>query len=134
MATTTPLTAYSTSHRLHRSMLSTVTGIVRGVDLTDALSWEITVIFRRFLNPSPMVHGELQAVARGLYVALGKHNPDMVWLVLCGTAGTDPLSSSSAARDEEDDSDHFAFPRHLFQERWDIIDNARIVLDVLSTS
>ncbi|KAF9515744.1 hypothetical protein BS47DRAFT_743415 [Hydnum rufescens UP504] len=133
MATTTPLTAYSTSHRLYRSMVSTVTGIVRGIDLTDALAWEITIAFRRFLNSSPMVHGELQAVARELYVALGRHNPDMVWLVLCGTAGTDPLWSSSAAWDKEDDIGHLAFPRHLFQERWDIIDNARIVLNVLST-
>ena len=69
------LTAHSVSHR-YRSLLRVLNGVAKGTELSDALAWDVTKMCRRLL--SSHAHPEIQAMARELYVSLGRHNPDMV--------------------------------------------------------
>ena len=41
--------AYTTSHRMYRSIIRTMTAAVRGVDAQDTSVWEVLISFRRFL-------------------------------------------------------------------------------------
>ncbi|RDX50476.1 hypothetical protein OH76DRAFT_1463733 [Lentinus brumalis] len=77
--------AYTHSHRLYRAIITTMTAAVRGVQPQDAATWELVVLFRRFLHAQ--AHEELQACARELYGALCENNEDAVWLGLAATLG-----------------------------------------------
>ncbi|KAH9997742.1 ARM repeat-containing protein [Russula compacta] len=79
--------AYTQSHRLYRSMLKTMTASMKGVQVNDALAWEMLVSFRRFLHSQS--HQELQTCATELFITTGKNNADAVWLVLFSTMATD---------------------------------------------
>ncbi|KAI0361352.1 hypothetical protein OH77DRAFT_1443696 [Trametes cingulata] len=101
--------AYTHSHRLYRSIIRTLTAAAQGVQAQDATNWEVIVLFRRFLHRQ--VHDELQACARGLYLALCKNNEDAVWLGLSATLGR--IEGSVA---------------FLREPRWDIEENVRVIL------
>jgi hypothetical protein len=90
-----PETVYSHSHRLHKALLGTLKTIVGGVQLKDEVLWDVGLMCRRFLRSRKYVNEELQAKAREVYAELGKVNKDLVWLVLCGSCGRDPMDSSS---------------------------------------
>ncbi|KAL8277124.1 hypothetical protein RQP46_010452 [Phenoliferia psychrophenolica] len=77
-------TAYSTSHRVHRAILNTMTCVARDVPLKEDVLWEMAVLFRPFLDDSR--EDELQEAARNVYRALARVNEDAVWLALSGTA------------------------------------------------
>ncbi|KAJ2930495.1 hypothetical protein H1R20_g6592, partial [Candolleomyces eurysporus] len=104
--------AYTHSHRLYRSVLRTMTGVMEGVQPYEPSFWDSLVLFRRFLGQH--VHEELQACARQLYLAAGKRNADSVWLVLQGTA--------------EDVGPQMKF---MYDDRWKVEHNVRFVLSVL---
>ncbi|WVQ70294.1 uncharacterized protein L199_008520 [Kwoniella botswanensis] len=76
---------YSTSHRLHRSVLKILLFIIREVPVDDLVIWEITVISRPFLDRR--INEELQGLAIGVYQEMMKRNGDGTWLVLNATAG-----------------------------------------------
>jgi len=92
--------AYTQSHRLYRSMLKTMTASMKGVQLNDALAWEMFLCFRRFLHSQS--HRELQICAIELFVAAGKNNADAVWLVLFSTMNTGDSPTSFLQRGEWD--------------------------------
>ena len=79
-ATRATRTAYSVSHRMYRSLLGALVGVVRGTQLRDDLAWDVALSCRRFL--SAHAHVELQKRAEELYRALGASNSEMIWLVL----------------------------------------------------
>ncbi|GAA5909866.1 hypothetical protein JCM6882_002036 [Rhodosporidiobolus microsporus] len=81
-------TRYSTSHRLHRSILRTLVHVARDVPLKEAVLWDQVVLLRRFLAVKN-VEPELQVAALDLYGALGEINPDAVWLALAATVGAE---------------------------------------------
>ncbi|TFY63135.1 hypothetical protein EVJ58_g3426 [Rhodofomes roseus] len=101
--------AYTVSHRLYRSMLKTMTAAVVAVRGQDSALWDVTVLFRRFLQSQ--AHEELQACARDLYAAITVNNEDAVWLVLSATQG-----KSDRTMD------------FLSQPKWEIRENVRAVL------
>ena len=101
--------AYTHSHRLYRAVIQTMTAAARGVQARDAESWEVVVLFRRFLRGD--AHEELQACARELYVAIAENNEDAVWLALAGTLGWT--------------GEPVGFLREL---GWDVEHNVRIIL------
>lgn len=81
--------AYTHSHRLHRSVINTMAAVVKGVHSREACLWEVSLAFRRFLEVH--AHEELQRSARGFYMIAGAVNPDMVWLALrSATEGSYP--------------------------------------------
>jgi hypothetical protein len=103
------VSAYTQSHRLYRSMLKTMTASMKGVQVNDALAWEMLVLFRRFLHNKS--HQELQTGATELFVAAGKSNADAVWLVLSSTVVTG------------------VSPTTFLQKReWDIRENSDVIL------
>ncbi|KAM0751391.1 hypothetical protein T439DRAFT_347874 [Meredithblackwellia eburnea MCA 4105] len=81
--------AYSTSHRLALSILSTILQVALTVPLKEDVLWDQAVTFRHFLDRR--MDPELQDAARRLYVALGKVNEDVVWLVLTASVGLEGL-------------------------------------------
>ncbi|RPD64817.1 hypothetical protein L227DRAFT_519308 [Lentinus tigrinus ALCF2SS1-6] len=101
--------AYTHSHRLYRAIIMTMTAAARGVQPHDAATWEVVVLFRRFLHAQ--AHEELQVCARELYVALCENNEDAVWLGLAATVGW--VGGSVA---------------FLAEPKWDIERNIRMVL------
>ncbi|KAI0308130.1 ARM repeat-containing protein [Multifurca ochricompacta] len=96
--------AYTQSHRLHRSMLKTMTAAMENVQVNDASAWEMLAYFRRFLHSQ--VHKELQTS--------GKNNADSVWLILSSTTATDCSHTSFLRRAE-----------------WDIRKNSNVILQHL---
>jgi TELO2-interacting protein 1 len=105
--------AYTQSHRLYRSVLKTMTASVKGVQVNDALAWEMLVIFRRFLHSQS--HQELQTSATELFVAAGKNNADAAWLVL--SSSTTVIGGSPTA--------------FLRKGEWDIKENSDVILKQL---
>ena len=77
--------AYTDSHRLHRSIVNTMTATLKGVEPHETSMWQVTLAFRRFL--SLHAHEELQVCARNLYLAISERNADVVWLALTATSG-----------------------------------------------
>lgn len=75
--------AYTHSHRLYRSILKTMEGVMKGVHPHEPSFWVCLMLFRRFLGDD--VQDELQAGAKQLYAAAGRKNPDAVWLALKAT-------------------------------------------------
>jgi hypothetical protein len=67
-------------------MLNTMAASMKKVQVNDALAWEMLVYFRRFLHSQ--AHNELQTCAIELFVAAGKNNADVVWLILFSTMAT----------------------------------------------
>jgi hypothetical protein len=104
--------AYTHSHRLYRSVIRTMTGVMEGVQPYEPSFWDSLILFRRFLGQH--VHEELQACARQLYIAAGKRNADSVWLALQGTV--------------EDVGPQMKF---MYDDRWKVEHNVRYVLSVL---
>ncbi|KAI5997930.1 armadillo-type protein [Pisolithus albus] len=102
--------AYTTSHRLYRSIIKTMTAAVNGVYMQDAAGWDVILAFRRFLHRG--AHAELQMRARELYAALSKGNEDAVWLALMATSGR--LTGDVT---------------FLKEVRWDIDENILLLLD-----
>ena len=92
--------AYTQSHRLYRSMLNTMTASMKKVQVNDALAWEMLVYFRRFLHSQ--AHNELQTCAIELFVAAGKNNADVVWLILFSTMATGNNPTSFLQRGQWD--------------------------------
>ncbi|KAG8834260.1 hypothetical protein FRC17_009269 [Serendipita sp. 399] len=74
--------AYTTSHRLYRSILRTTTLAVAELVAKDNVFWEILLTCRRFL--SKHFHEEVQKLARNLYTEAAIKNADAVWLALKG--------------------------------------------------
>ncbi|KAI6120629.1 armadillo-type protein [Pisolithus croceorrhizus] len=102
--------AYTTSHRLYRSIIKTMTAAVDGVYMQDAAGWDVILAFRRFLHCG--AHAELQMQARELYTALSKGNEDAVWLALMATSGR--LTGDIT---------------FLREAQWDINENILLLLD-----
>jgi len=82
---------------------------VKGVDPKDTSVWQVLLAFRKFLHIQ--VHEELQLSARELYIAIGRNNPDAVWLGLSFTS------------DGKDSTMLF-----LRESRWDIQINVELIL------
>lgn len=100
--------AYTHSHRLYRSFMQIMTAVAKDVHLHDVSAWEVLLDYRRFLHKD--THEELQDCARRLYIAMGRTNPDAVWLVLFSTMT---------------DGEHKM--KFLRTSRWDITLNASLV-------
>ena len=79
------MTTFSQSHRFYRSLLRTMRAVDGEVPLKEEAVWDQAVLFRRFLDGR--IDPELQALAKGVYTALGRVNADLVWLVLVGSVG-----------------------------------------------
>ncbi|KAJ7124997.1 armadillo-type protein [Mycena epipterygia] len=77
--------AYTHSHRLHRSLLKSMTATMKGVQSQDKSVWQAILSFRRFLHCH--THNELQQCGREFYVAASANNADAVWLALAATSG-----------------------------------------------
>ncbi|KAJ7232782.1 hypothetical protein B0H12DRAFT_1144891 [Mycena haematopus] len=80
--------AYTSSHRLYRSLLKSMTATMQGVQSQDTPVWQAILSFRRFLHRH--AHDELQRYAREFYIAASIHNADVVWLALTATLATTP--------------------------------------------
>ena len=104
--------AYTHSHRLYRCLIKTMTAAMTGVHPHDASVWDVLLAFRRFLHDG--AHEELQLCARELYVAIGRNDPDNVWLVLTSTS--------------DDQNPIMAF---LKANQWNISGNAAIIFQTL---
>ncbi|KAI0318998.1 hypothetical protein OF83DRAFT_1275845 [Amylostereum chailletii] len=102
--------AYTYSHRLHRSIIKTMTVAAKHVHPQDSLVWEVLLAFRRFLHKE--VHEELQACARELYMAVATDNEDAVWLAL---GSTTPKADNEVS--------------FLRKKDWDINQNLYHILD-----
>ncbi|WWC85300.1 uncharacterized protein L201_000162 [Kwoniella dendrophila CBS 6074] len=76
---------YSISHRLHISILKIALFIVEEVPVDDSIIWEISTIFRPFLDRRQ--HEELQSLAKELYKELNTRNGDQTWLILRSSLG-----------------------------------------------
>ncbi|SGY16604.1 BQ5605_C012g06922 [Microbotryum silenes-dioicae] len=76
---------YTLSFRIYRALLDTMLCIARDVPLKEDVIWDLAMTLRRFL--ARREQEELRLMARRVYRALGKVNPDAVWLVLKGMAG-----------------------------------------------
>ncbi|KAG6814122.1 hypothetical protein H0H92_002117 [Tricholoma furcatifolium] len=103
--------AYTHSHRLYRSVINTMIAATTAVRLQETSTWEVLLAFRRFLHRA--AHEELQHCARKLYLAVGRKEPDAVWLVLSST-----MDNTSAMQ-------------FLYMPQWDIRSNANIILEKL---
>ncbi|TFK77372.1 hypothetical protein BDN72DRAFT_830534 [Pluteus cervinus] len=101
--------AYTHSHKLYRSILSTMTATIKGVQPQDSSLWQVILAFRRFLHRN--AHEELQKCARDLYLAIGRRNADAVWLALTSTT-----------------PDAAPAMRFLENDRWDIGGNVDIIV------
>lgn len=100
--------AYTSSHRLYRSLIRTVTAAALGIQPQDSAMWDVITVFRRFLHKE--AHQELQACARELYKAISTNNDDAVWLALSATTG------------DVEESVHF-----LQEPKWDIRQNVALL-------
>lgn len=106
--------SYTHSHRLYRSLLNTMAAALEDVRAHERSFWDVLLLFRRFLSRN--ANPELQQCARRLYTAAVSQNGDMVWFVLTATYTREhPVMS------------------FLYNEKWDIVDNARLILDITST-
>jgi len=106
--------SYTHSHRLYRSLLNTMAAVLGDVRPHERSFWDVLLLFRRFLNRN--ANHELQQCARRLYTAAMSQNGDLVWLVLTATYTREhPVMS------------------FLYNEKWDIVDNARLILGITST-
>ncbi|KAJ7497038.1 armadillo-type protein [Mycena latifolia] len=103
--------AYTHSHRLHRSLLKSMTATMKGVQSQDAPVWQAILSFRRFLHRH--THDELQQCGREFYIAASANNADAVWLALAATSG---VTST--------------YPAMLFlrETKWEIQDNVDHIL------
>lgn len=101
--------AYTHSHRLYRSIVTTMTAAMNGVDPHDNAVWQLITSFRRFLHSK--AHPELQELGQGLYVAIGRNNSDAVWLGLQGTV--ECLGAQV---------------KHLYEPKWDLVANVDAIL------
>ncbi|KAF5323520.1 hypothetical protein D9611_005652 [Ephemerocybe angulata] len=104
--------AYTHSHRLYRSLLRSMTGVMQGVHPHEPSYWDCLVLLRRFLGQD--VQEELQTCAKEFYVAAGERNSDAVWLVLEGTFEDIGISM-----------------KFMCEDRWRIEPNAREVIGQL---
>jgi hypothetical protein len=75
-------TKYSTSHRAYRAVLGTMRRVASDVPLKEDVTWEMALLFRRFLLRG--VQDELADEAEKLYMELARKSPDSVWLALGG--------------------------------------------------
>lgn len=101
--------AYTQSHRLYRSIIRTMSAVARGVHPHEPSTWQVILAFRKFLHEG--AHEELQSCARDLYLVIGQHNPDAIWLALTST-----MSSFDPSM------------RFLRVDEWDIQKNALMIL------
>ena len=76
-------TSYSVSHRLHVAVLRTARFIAQEVPVTESVLWEMSLVFRHFLDSRS--NASIQERAMDLYRALGKRDGDAVWVVLEST-------------------------------------------------
>ncbi|KAJ7502862.1 armadillo-type protein [Mycena galericulata] len=97
---------YTHSHRLHRSIIKSMTATIKGVQSQDTPVWQAILSFRRFLHRH--THDELQRCGREFYIAASANNADAVWLALSATSGVTTT-----------------YPAMLFlrQSKWEIEDN-----------
>ncbi|KXN88786.1 hypothetical protein AN958_06655, partial [Leucoagaricus sp. SymC.cos] len=105
--------AYTHSHRLYRAVINTMAAALEDVRPHERSFWDVLVLFRRFLSRA--AHPELQQCAKRLYNAAMTQNGDVVWLVLTATYTHDHPT--------------VAF---LFNKKWDIVDNAQLILGITS--
>ncbi|KAJ7078825.1 armadillo-type protein [Mycena belliarum] len=103
--------AYTHSHRLHRSLIKSMTATMKGVQSQDTPVWQAILSFRRFLNRH--AHDELQQCGREFYIAASVNNADAVWLALAATSGVNST-----------------YPTMLFlrEPKWDIEENVQRIL------
>ncbi|KAJ6558478.1 armadillo-type protein [Mycena vulgaris] len=103
--------AYTHSHRLHRSLLKSMTATMKGVQSQDTPVWQAILSFRRFLHRH--THEELQHCGREFYTAASANNADAVWLALAATSGATST-----------------YPAMLFlrEPKWEIQDNVDEIL------
>ncbi|KIM21249.1 hypothetical protein M408DRAFT_29694 [Serendipita vermifera MAFF 305830] len=80
--------AYTTSHRLYRAILSTISLSIAELTLSDKVAWEVLLVCRRFMSEE--VHEELQSLAREVYLEMSRKNADAVWLALGGAGSSGP--------------------------------------------
>lgn len=71
--------------RIYQSILKTMITITESVPLREEIVWDLVLSFRGFLDNK--IDEELQRLTRVLYVAMGKINQDIVWLVLSSMQG-----------------------------------------------
>lgn len=90
---------YTTSHRIRSSILRTMISVIEQVPLKENNIWEMSLLFRPFLN-SQRSSKELQSLARKLYAVLGRLNEDAVWLVLRGSSREGGLAGMEWLRRE----------------------------------
>ena len=76
---------WTVSHRLHLAILKTALYIVDQVPVSDALLWEMMVLFRPMLDKR--AHEEIQAVCMDVYRNLGQRDGDALWVLLSATLG-----------------------------------------------
>lgn len=76
-------TKYTVSHRIYLSVLTTLAGVVDQVPLKENVLWELTTLLLRFLDAG--LEREIREIAMQVYRALGRVNPDVVWVVLRGS-------------------------------------------------
>ncbi|KAH7338969.1 hypothetical protein B0J17DRAFT_717401 [Rhizoctonia solani] len=80
---------------LHISMLRTLAKAVEHVEPSDQAVWSLLLLARRFLARRGGEWGEKREQVCGsaveMYKAVGKRNPDVVWLVLEGMKGHEGL-------------------------------------------
>ncbi|KAB5592051.1 hypothetical protein CTheo_4503 [Ceratobasidium theobromae] len=113
---------------LHLAVLRTLGAAIEHVEPSDEAVWTILTRCRRFLakDPSPgrdewgERRDDVQKAARDLYTAIGKRNPDVVWLVLVGTCGRDPRTNQDVQ-----------VPAFLRSDEWDVLDNVVLVLNAI---
>ncbi|KAJ7128967.1 armadillo-type protein [Mycena crocata] len=98
--------AYTHSHRMHRSLLKTMTATMKGVQSQDTPVWQAILAFRRFLHRH--THAELQHCGREFYLAASAGNADAVWLALAATTGATSTHPTM---------------QFLQESKWDIQDN-----------
>ncbi|KAJ7690676.1 armadillo-type protein [Mycena rosella] len=103
--------AYTHSHRLHRSVIKSMTATMKGVQPQDTPVWQAILSFRRFLHRH--IHDELQRCGREFYIAASANNADAVWLALAATSGATST-----------------YPTMLFlrEPKWEIQDNVDMIL------
>lgn len=90
---TGPMATYMVSHRLHLSILNAMKYIAAEVPVQEDTVWEITLMFRYFLDSAS--HIDLQEAAVELYRKLAYRDEDLVWLVLHATMGELPGNAES---------------------------------------
>ncbi|KAJ6497801.1 armadillo-type protein [Mycena sanguinolenta] len=108
--------AYTHSHRLYRSLLTSMTATMKGVRSQDAPVWQAVLSFRRFLHRH--THDELQRCAREFYIAASAQNADVVWLTLTAIVATNSNYPTMA---------------FLQESKWDIQHNVEEILRCMDT-